>query len=113
MASTNLDLVRSILAAAEQGDYSSADWAHPEIEFVVADGPTPGSWTGVAGMAEGFRHFLSTWEEYRVEGEEFRELDDERVLVLIRRSAAARRVGWSSSRFGRKEQTCFTSATAR
>jgi ketosteroid isomerase-like protein len=93
MASANLDLVRSILAATERGDYSSADWAHPEIEFVVVDGPTPGSWTGVAGMAEGIRSFLSTWEDYRVEADEFRELDSERVLVLIRRSGRGKTSG--------------------
>ncbi len=82
MASANLDLVRSLYAAWERGDYSSREWAHPEIEWVIADGPAPGRWTGVAGMVEGWREFLSAWEEWRVEPEEYRELDDERVLVL-------------------------------
>jgi hypothetical protein len=33
-------------------------------------------------MAQGTRDFLSAWEEFRFEAEEYRELDDERVLVL-------------------------------
>ncbi|HEX4188777.1 MAG TPA: hypothetical protein VHY83_12845 [Solirubrobacteraceae bacterium] len=64
MSSANVDLVRSIWAAWERGDYSSAAWADPEIEFVFADGPSPGSWTGLAGMAEANREWLSAWEHY-------------------------------------------------
>src|SRR5205823_5681349 len=51
-APTNLDLVRSICAAWERGDYSSVEWAHPEIEYAIAGGLTPGRWTGVAAMRE-------------------------------------------------------------
>jgi ketosteroid isomerase-like protein len=87
MSSENLDLVRSIYADWERGDYSSTEWAHPEIEFVAVDVPSPGNWTGVVGMAEYWRDFLSAWEDYRVEAEEYSELDDERVLVLAQVSA--------------------------
>jgi ketosteroid isomerase-like protein len=85
-ASSNLDLVRSIYAAWERGDYRSAEWAHPEIEYVVADGPSPGTWTGLRGMAEGARTYLDAWERFRQEADTYRELDVERVLVLIHRS---------------------------
>jgi len=67
MASANVELVRSIFAAWEHGDYSSAEWAHPEIEFVAADGLLPGSWRGLAGLVEGVRDFLSAWTDSRVE----------------------------------------------
>jgi hypothetical protein len=33
-------------------------------------------------MAEGWREFLSAWEAVRPEVDEYRELDDERVLVV-------------------------------
>jgi ketosteroid isomerase-like protein len=83
MSQENLDLVRSIYAAWQRGDFSSAKWAHPEIEFVTADGFEAGSWTGLAGMAQAWRDWLGLWEEYRVEVDEYRELDDERILVLM------------------------------
>ena len=83
MSQENVEIVRSIRAAWERGDFSSADWAHPEIEFAFAGGPAPGSWTGLATMAKAMRDFLSTWDEFRSEAGDYRALDDERVLVLI------------------------------
>ena len=93
MESANLKLVRSICAAWRRGDWSSAEWAHPEIEFVFADGPTAGSWTGQAEMVEGWRDFLSTWKEFRVEVDEYREIDSERVLVLDHPSGVGKTSG--------------------
>ena len=55
-ARENVELVRSVCSAWGRGDYSSIEWAHPEIEFAIADGPSPGKWTGLAGMAEGWHH---------------------------------------------------------
>lgn len=78
----NLDLVRSIYTDWERGDFTSVEWAHPEIEVMRPEGLQTASWTGLAGMAEGFRDFLGAWEDFRYEAEEFRELDRERVLVL-------------------------------
>jgi ketosteroid isomerase-like protein len=82
VASSNLDRVRSIHAAWERGDYVSADWAHREIEFAKVDGPDPGTWHGVGEMARSWYESLSAWAEFRSEGDEYRELDAERVLVL-------------------------------
>jgi ketosteroid isomerase-like protein len=93
MASANLDLVRSIYAAVGRGDYSSADWADPEIEFVVADGPEPSRFTGVVGLAEVMRTILSVSEDLHTEVQEYRELDAERVLVLTRWNSRGKKSG--------------------
>ena len=80
--SRNVELIRSIYAAWERGDYTSTEWADPDIEYVRADRPDAGSWRGLTGLAEGARSWLSAWEEYRIEVDEYRELDEERVLAL-------------------------------
>lgn len=92
--SANLNLVRSILEAWGHGDWSTTEWADPDIEYVLTGGgPADGSWSGLAGMAEGFRSYLSAWEDFRVQPDEYRELDSERVLVLTRYSGRGRRSG--------------------
>ena len=93
MSQENLELVRSIYAAWERGDFRAAEWAHPEIEYVGADGPEAGSWTGLAGMAEGFSSWLRAWEDFCLEAEEYRELDGDRVLVLDRLSGRGKTSG--------------------
>ena len=83
--SANLDLVRSLYVAWERGDYGSTEWAHAEIELVAAsDGPDPGCWTGHAEITHAWRDYLRAWEDHRSEAEEYREIDDERILVLIK-----------------------------
>ncbi len=82
--SENLELVRSIYADWERGDWSSVSWAHPQIEYVMVDEPGSQTYRGLASMADAWRSFLSAWEQYRLEPVEYRPLDDERVLVLVR-----------------------------
>jgi GNAT superfamily N-acetyltransferase len=81
--SANLDLVRSIYADWERGDFASAEWADADIELLVLGGTPPGRFTGLAEMAEGFRSFAGAWEGYRVEVDQYRELDRDRVLVFV------------------------------
>jgi ketosteroid isomerase-like protein len=83
MSEENVALVRSIYEAVERGDFSSAEWADPDIEYVFADGPSPGTFTGLAGLAQAMRETLSAWEGFHLHVDEYRELDDERVLVLL------------------------------
>jgi hypothetical protein len=105
--SANLDLVRSICADWERGDFSSTEWAHAEIEFTRPDGPAPGTWTGIAGMADGWRDVLGAWENVRLVAEEYRNLDDERVLVLMRMAGRGKASGLDLSETLTKGATLF------
>jgi ketosteroid isomerase-like protein len=82
MLQENVELVRSISAAHERGDYGSAEWAHPDIEYVIVGGLTEGSWKGRAAMARAAGDLFSVWSEHRTVVEEVRPLDGERVLML-------------------------------
>jgi len=87
---SNLDIVRSIYLDWERGDFASVEWADPEIEFVIVDGPAPGGWTGLEGMAKGWRGFLDAWEEFRSLAEDYRELDENRVAAFVQLSGRGR-----------------------
>ncbi len=95
--SENLDLVRSICAGWEHGDFGSVAWAHPEIEFVIPDGPEPGTVTGVAAMAASTREYLSAWEDFRWFVDEYSDLDEDRVSVLAHRSGHGEASGLDST----------------
>ena len=93
MSQENVEIARSIYAGWERGDFSRVGWAHPEIEYVIVDGPAPGSWKGLAGLQKGGLGILNAWAGLRVEAEECRPLDDERVLVLTRLSGRGKTSG--------------------
>jgi ketosteroid isomerase-like protein len=94
--SENLELVRAVLASWERGEMMPEEWstwADPEVEFVTVGGPEPSRHTGVADAQPPIKAFLDVWEDYRVEAQEFRELDGERVLVLTRQRGRGRTSG--------------------
>jgi ketosteroid isomerase-like protein len=108
MSQESVELVRSIYAAWERGDFSSTEWAHPNIEFVSPDSlALPGGVTGLAAMAEVWRDWLSTWEHYGVKAEEYRELDDERVLVLVKFLGRGKTSGLELGQVRSKEANLF------
>jgi ketosteroid isomerase-like protein len=104
---SNLDLVRSIFGAWERGDWSSVEWAHPDIEYVRADGPAPGSWAGLAGMEAGFRDWLAAWEGYSFEADEYRELDHDRIVVLGHQGGRGKISGLEVGHIGTKAAAFF------
>ena len=91
--SANLDLVRSIYADWERGDFRRTDWADPEIEIARPDSVEGRSMKGLDSTSEGWRGWLKAWEEYRADADEYRELDDGRVLVFGRMTGRGRLSG--------------------
>jgi ketosteroid isomerase-like protein len=105
--SANLELVRSIFAAWERGEFGSVEWAHPDVEFVRADGPAPGSWTGFAEIAPAMREVMSAWSEFRLEAEKYLELDQQRVLVFVRMSGRGKRSGLEAGQLRSRSAQLF------
>jgi ketosteroid isomerase-like protein len=93
--SENLDLVRSIYVDWERGDFSRADWADPDIEFVIFDAisGSPVRSKGLREMARGLTAAIEVVGEVRTAPVEYRELDTGRVLVFVRRSSIGKRSG--------------------
>ena len=92
----NLELVRAVVASWERGELwpeQWSEWADPEIEFVTVGGPEPSRHVGLADARPRIEAFMDVWEEYRVEAEEYRELDDEHILVLTRQSGRGKGSG--------------------
>jgi len=105
--SANLDFVRSIYADWECGDFSRSDWADPQIEYVIVGGPEPGESTGLAGMAKAWRNVLRTMDDYRSLLDECREIDAERVLVLVHRSGHGKTSGLDVAQVGDRGAALF------
>jgi hypothetical protein len=85
MSQENVDLVRSILAEWERGNFGETRWMDAGIESqFIGDTPSSGASKGVDGLTAAWREWLSAWREFRVEADEYRKLDQDRVLVLCR-----------------------------
>jgi ketosteroid isomerase-like protein len=100
MSSANLELVRSIYAEWERGDFASTDWADPDIEMVGVSELLPTSVTGVDQPARGWSEAINAYADYSVDAEEFREIDRERVLVLAEQRGRGKGSGIPISRKG-------------
>ncbi len=91
--SEHLDLVRSIYADWERGDFGRTAGLHHEITWAYVGGPEPSSGTGMAALAGPMRGWLAAWEEWHIEATEYRELDRERILVFCRGVGSGRTSG--------------------
>ncbi len=83
MTKENAEVVRDIFAVWETGDFSSADWADPEIEFAGVQGLDRIASHGIEEMGRAWGEFLRAWKEYRVEAKEIIDAGDRVVVLLV------------------------------
>ena len=76
MSQENVELVRSIIQSWERGDWSRRLGAPRDRDGDQRTGRHP-QLDGLGRDRQRWREFLSTWEEFRVEADEYRALDDE------------------------------------
>jgi ketosteroid isomerase-like protein len=93
MPTSNIDVARSVYGDWSRGDFDSAEWLAPDIEFVIADGPAPDHARGLDGMVASVRDLMGGIDELKIEAQDFRTLEGDRVLVLIRFSGRFRKSG--------------------
>jgi ketosteroid isomerase-like protein len=89
VSAENVEIVRGMCEAFERGDWDTATARlHPEIEWDASTyypWPDAEVFRGREGVADFFRRFLGTWDEYHADFEEFIDVGDRVVVVLTER----------------------------
>jgi len=83
----NVDLTKRVIDAFNRRDVEGiVECVNSDIEWFPAMSLTLGgkALRGREGIESYVREVSDTWEEYRVVGQDFRDLGDDRVLVLSR-----------------------------
>jgi ketosteroid isomerase-like protein len=96
MSRANVEVVRLILAAWEQGNFGARPKLFdPEITFETFMPDTTENVVahGFAQFAAFTRDWLAQWQEYRIIGEEFRAVGRDKVFVAVRQLARGRHSG--------------------
>jgi ketosteroid isomerase-like protein len=96
MSQENVEIVRRLYRAWEQGDFSAhADLFAPDVRSARVMAPDSdgaglaGEWQGRNGLAENVRLWINAWNDLRVQAEEFIDAGD-KVVVLTRQTAIAK-----------------------
>ena len=87
MSQENVELLRGAFERTGRGDWDIKDGFDPRVEFLLVGGEGLGlseQGRGVDELWGVLLEFMSEFEDYRVEREQFIDLDDDRVFVLGR-----------------------------
>ena len=86
MSQSSLELAKRVIDAFNRRDVDAIfECVNPDVEWFPAMSVTfGGGLRGREGIESYVREVGDTWEEYRVVGQDFRDLGEDRVLVLSR-----------------------------
>jgi ketosteroid isomerase-like protein len=91
----NVEIARRLFDRWAEGDFWSAELLDPDIRFqtFMPDSTEEVATRGLAGLADYMREFFEQWQGYKIVGEEFEEVGEEKVFVSGRQSATGRQSG--------------------
>jgi hypothetical protein len=92
MGSENVEAVRRIHDGWARGDFSSIEWADPEIVFRTPEGLGGSEYRGVEDMAREWASWLHTFKGFRSEALEYFESGDQ-VVTFNRFSGSGKASG--------------------
>ncbi len=78
MAEEDLEIVKGIFRDWEKGDFSSIDWADPDIAYAVP-GPDPPE-RGIEGMNRSWSGWLQAYRDFRISAKSFHHEGDKVVV---------------------------------
>jgi ketosteroid isomerase-like protein len=82
MSDANVEVVKAIFRDWERGDFTSVDWADPEIEFTIP-GPDRHVHRGIESMARAWADWLGVFDDLSIVGAAFYDADDKVVVEQI------------------------------
>jgi ketosteroid isomerase-like protein len=96
MSGDNVEILRSIYGEWEQGHLGAGRMffdSEITIETFMPDAEEKVTLQGLSQFEEFVRDWLTQWKDYRVTGEDFREVEADKVLVSGRQIATGHRSG--------------------
>jgi ketosteroid isomerase-like protein len=86
MSQANVEIAKRVIDAFNRRDVDGIfECVNPDVEWFPAMSATfGGGLRGREGIESYVREVSDTWEEYRVVGQDFRDLGEDQVLVLSR-----------------------------
>ena len=96
MSQENVEILRRLYDQWAGGDFSSAEFFHPEIEYSRIGVQTPdmqGRWLGLDELSNAMREYLRPMADLRIEAERIIDLGGDRVVVLSRHTARGKQSG--------------------